>query len=201
MRNFVYHLHDGASAEAMLVDPGFDAARILRLASGAAAPVTHVFVTHGHPDHVGALAEVCRATGARVLAHRSSDVPGVDHALDDGDEVQVGALRVKAVHTPGHRFDSVCYLVGDGQGAPTHVLTGDTLFVGECGRTDLPGSDVRAMHRSLLSTLRALPDDLIVLPGHDYGPTPTSTLGAQKRTNYTMQPRTLDEFVAFMATP
>jgi glyoxylase-like metal-dependent hydrolase (beta-lactamase superfamily II) len=104
-------------------------------------------------------------------------------------------MEVEVVHTPGHRFDSVCYLV-DG----THLLTGDTLFVGECGRVDLPGSDPVAMHRSLTQTLRALPDELIVLPGHDYGATPTSTLGEQKRTNATMQPRSLDEFLDFVTT-
>src|SRR5207248_237448 len=120
-------------------------------------------------------------------------------------------------HTPGHRFDSVCYVVdarSDSEGRDaaaepqrggrvtgTHLLTGDTLFVGECGRVDLPGSDPVAMHRSLLTTLAKLPDDLVVLPGHDYGSRPTSTLGEERRTNYTLKSRSLDEFLAFMSEP
>ena len=146
-----------------------------------------------HGDHVGGIPEAKRRTGATVYAHRSADHPH-DAPLDHGQRFRVGALEVEVVHTPGHRFDSVCCIV-DG----THLLTGDTLFVGECGRVDLPGSDVRAMHRTLLTVLRGLPDALVVLPGHDYGKTPTSTIGEEKRANYTLQPRTLDEFVRFMA--
>jgi hydroxyacylglutathione hydrolase len=110
--------------------------------------------------------------------------------------LRIGRMSVEVLHTPGHRFDAVCFVVDR-----THVLTGDTLFVGECGRVDLPGSDVPAMHHSLLTTLRALPDALVVCPGHDYGKTPLSTIGEEKRLNSTMQPRSLEEFRAFMAEP
>jgi glyoxylase-like metal-dependent hydrolase (beta-lactamase superfamily II) len=193
MRNFVYALHDGEAA--LLVDPAFDVERLLRLSGALPSRVTHVLATHGHFDHVQGVPEVRRRTGARVVAHESADHPDVDLRVKDGERFRVGSMEVEVVHTPGHRFDSVCYLV-DG----THLLTGDTLFVGECGRVDLPGSDPVAMHRSLTQTLRALPDELIVLPGHDYGATPTSTLGEQKRTNATMQPRSLDEFLDFVTT-
>jgi glyoxylase-like metal-dependent hydrolase (beta-lactamase superfamily II) len=195
MRNFVYLIDDEAGAGA-LVDPAFEVPRLLAEAKARGVRVDAILATHGHPDHVNGIPAAASATGAPVYAHRSADHKPVDHPLDDGAVFHVGRVEVKAIHTPGHRFDAVCYLV-DG----THLLTGDTLFVGECGRVDLPGSSVPDMHRSLVTTLRALPDDLVVLPGHDYGKTPTSTLGHEKRTNYTMQPRTLDEFARFMAEP
>lgn len=195
MENFVYLIADDAGT-AMLVDPAFQLDDMLARVRAEGARVTHVFATHGHPDHVSGIPQTKEALGATVVAHESADHPDVDQRVAHGDVVRVGDLRVEVVHTPGHRFDSVCLVVNG-----THLVTGDTLFVGECGRVDLPGSDVRAMHESLLTTLRALPDELIVLPGHDYGSTPTSTLGREKAENYTMQPRTLDEFLAFMAQP
>lgn len=194
MRNFAY-LVAGDDGRALLVDPAWDVPALLREAAAMGARVTDVLATHGHPDHINGVAEAKRATGARVWAHEAADHP-VDGRLRDGERVEIAGIPVEVVHTPGHRFDSACFLLGG-----THLLTGDTLFVGDCGRTDLPGADVRAQHRSLLVTLAALPDALVVLPGHDYGPTPTSTLGREKRENPTMRPRSVDEFVAFMAEP
>lgn len=194
MENFTYLFVDD-EGQGFLVDPAFEVPRLLELVGQQGARVTHILATHGHHDHVAGIPEVNKALGARVVAHKSAD-HAFDDAVDTGDRIDVGKLRVDVVHTPGHRFDSVCYVV-DG----THLVTGDTLFVGECGRVDLPGSDPRAMWTSLVSTLRGMPDELIVLPGHDYGRKPTSTLGDEKRDNYTMKERTLDEFLRFMAEP
>jgi glyoxylase-like metal-dependent hydrolase (beta-lactamase superfamily II) len=195
MRNFVYVLSDDDGV-AMLVDPAFEKEAVLQRVRDLGVRVTHVLATHGHPDHVLATGFMREKLGARVVAHASADHAPVDVRVEDGATFRVGAVEVRVVHTPGHRFDSVCYQV-DG----THLLTGDTIFVGECGRVDLPGSDPVAMHRSLTTLLRSLPDGLVVLPGHDYGRTPTSTLGREKRENPTMEPRTLDEFLRFMAEP
>lgn len=195
MANFAYLLGGGNDDEGLLVDAAWEPERLAARAREEGVRVTHLLVTHGHPDHVNGLDDVKRLTGARVVAHASSDVPH-DVGVKDGDSFRVGALTVRVHHTPGHRFDAVCYEVEG-----THLLTGDTLFVGECGRVDLPGSDPTAMHRTLTQTLRALPDELIVLPGHDYGRTPTSTLAREKRENHTMRPRALDEFLAFMREP
>ena len=214
MQNFVYVLQDDAG-QAMLVDPAFEIDRVLRQVGELGVHVSHVLATHGHPDHVMGVPTARERLGAKVVAHESADHAPVDVRVKDLEGFSVGAMDVRVLHTPGHRFDSVCYVVADNRraaggddaapqrrvGDGTHILTGDTLFVGECGRVDLPGSDPVAMHKSLVTTLRALPDGLIVLPGHDYGPTPTSTLGEEKRTTHTMQPRTLDEFLAFMAEP
>lgn len=195
MQNFAYLVADDEGV-GVLVDPGFEAARLVEEAKARGVRIAAILVTHGHHDHVGEVPVAKRLTGAPVHAHASADHPGVDVRHEEGSTIRVGGLAIRVIHTPGHRFDSVCYEVNG-----THLLTGDTLFVGECGRVDLPGSDVDAMWRSLTQTLRALPDALVVLPGHDYGKTPTSTLGREKADNYTLRPRTLDEFRRFMAEP
>ena len=194
MENFAYLVADDAG-EGILVDPAWDVGRLLKEAEAAGIRIRAILATHGHPDHVNGVPQAKQATGAPVHAHRSADHPH-DVPLDDGQVFRVGALEVRVVHTPGHRFDSVCYVL-DG----THLLTGDTIFVGECGRVDLPGSNVDDMHRSLTQILPALPDHLVVCPGHDYGAKPLSTLGEEKRTNPTMRPRTLDEFRRYMGEP
>lgn len=193
MANFVYLFVRGDRG--LLVDPAFEVPELLRRIEAAGVHVTHVLATHGHPDHIQGIEAVKRATGATVLGHESADHP-VDQHLADGDELELAGLRIEILHTPGHRFDSVCAIVEG-----THLVTGDTLFVGECGRVDLPGSDVRAMHHSLLTRLGALPADLVVCPGHDYGKMPLSTLGEERRTNDTLKSRTLDEFERFMREP
>ena len=129
-----------------------------------------------------------------MAAHRKAEFT-VDRFLKHGDTLRVGEIAVGVLHTPGHARDAICLQ------ADRHIFTGDTLFIGECGRTDLPGSDPRAMHRSLFKVLAEVPDSAVVWPGHDYGPRPSSTMGAERRENYVLAPRSLEEFVAFMAEP
>lgn len=192
MANFCYLLGDPRTGKAAVVDPSFDARPVQRFASESALTIEIILVTHHHPDHIHDVKRLADETGAKVFAHRVSNV-AKDAPLDDGDFVQVGGVRVKAIHTPGHSPDSMCYL------ARNRIWTGDTLFIGECGRVDLPGGSAAQLWESFFTKLVHLPDELVVFPGHNYGPAPSDTLGNQKRTNYTLQPRTKAEFVAFMS--
>ena len=116
--------------------------------------------------------------------------------VNDGDTINIGNIPMKVIYTPGHTSDSICLLVDNKK-----LLTGDTLFVGECGRTDLPGGDSRSMYNSLFYKLLKLKDNVEVYPGHDYGQEPSSTIGKERRLNYTLKPRTIAEFIKFMNQP
>ena len=194
MANFGYLIADPGAKRAAVVDPSFDARILQKVAGENGFTIDLIFNTHHHPDHVFDNERLANETGGKVAAHKLSRVRK-DVILEDGAILQLGDLGIKVVHTPGHSPDSCCFIVGG------HVFTGDCLFVGDCGRVDLPGSDVEQMYDSLFQRVRKMDEDLIVCPGHHYGPTPTSTIGHEKRTNYVLQPRTLSEFKTFMASP
>jgi len=190
--NFTYLVGDREGGEAVVIDPSYGIEPVLAAIDRRGAKVRYVLNTHRHADHIAGNPEVVARTGAKVVAHRA--VPfRPDRPVEDGDVVTAGGLRITVVHTPGHTPDSVLYLF-DG-----HVATGDTLFVGECGRVDLEESDPSAMYDSLLGRVLRLDDALVVLPGHDYGVTPTSTIGRERAENYTLQPRSREEFLRFLA--
>jgi hydroxyacylglutathione hydrolase len=155
----------------------------------------YIFSTHGHSDHTAGNAELQSAFGGQVVVHRLSKVD-TQVKVDDNDVLHVGSVELRVIFTPGHTQDGICLLVND-----KRLLTGDTLFVGECGRTDLPGGNPRQMYTSLFEKLIKLDDAVEVYPGHDYGDKPHSTIGEEKRTNYVLQPRSMEEFAEFMRTP
>ena len=194
MRNFCYLLGDPVTKKAAVVDPSFDARPMQRFADANELTIEMILVTHHHPDHILDVERLANETAARVFAHTLSNVRK-DVPLEGGDFVQLGEVRIKAMHTPGHSPDSTCYL------ARNRIWTGDTLFIVECGRVDLPGGSAAQLWESFFAKIVHLPDDLVVFPGHNYGPRASDTLGNQKRTNYTLQARTKEEFVAFMAGP
>jgi glyoxylase-like metal-dependent hydrolase (beta-lactamase superfamily II) len=132
---------------------------------------------------------------AKTVAHKLSRI-NADVAVDDGDIIRLGNVPIKVIHTPGHTPDSICLLVDNKK-----LLTGDTLFVGECGRIDMAGGNSRNMYDSLFNKLLRLNDAVEVYPGHDYGSKPCSTIGEERRSNYTLQPRSLAEFIEFMMQP
>lgn len=194
--NFSYVIADEAVGDAAVVDPSFNAGELIRMLQKERLALRFIINAHGHSDHTAGNAELrSMFTSAKTVVHRLSRVPA-DLRVDDGDVLYVGAVPVKVIHTPGHTPDSICLLV-DGK----KLLTGDTLFVGECGRTDLPGGNARSLYDSLFNKLLRLDDDVEVYPGHDYGVRPSSTIGEERRSNYTLQPRSLAEFVEFMRTP
>ena len=210
MQNYVYLLGDPNTHEAAVVDAAWDVDAILRTAEADGYRITKDLVTHFHPDHLGGslmgrtiigAAELIARVPAKVHVHKA-ELPFVHRVtglsasdlvpVEGGDEVQVGQLKVKLLHTPGHTPGSQCFLVGNA------LVSGDTLFIGSCGRIDLPGSNPEDMYRSLTQVLAALPDETVLYPGHNYADRPRSTIGDEKRTNMTMRFHNLKDFLAMM---
>ena len=194
MANFAYVLGCEETRVAALIDPCFEPEQLATRAKELGYRVEWVLNTHGHHDHINGNDRAVELTGAKVAAHSRAKFH-VDQYLNHSDTLQVGEIAVEVLYTPGHARDSVC-LLADG-----NLFTGDTLFVGECGRTDLSGSNPREMHHSLFKVLAAVPESAVVWPGHDYGPQLSSTMGNERRSNYVLEPRSVEEFVAFMAEP
>jgi len=180
--------------EAVLIDPGAEVARALALIEPGGYRVTRIFCTHGHIDHVAGAAEARERTGAPVQIHaddrawldalprqaemfgfEAARVPEVDHLHAGGETFQVGECAARVIHTPGHTRGSCCLSFQE-EGL---VFTGDTLFAGSVGRTDLPGGDFEALHRSIQEGLFPLGDDTRILPGHG----PAGTIGEERRSN------------------
>ena len=192
-QNFSYIIGDENTKKAALVDPAWEVDKLLQLCSDLNLKVTLVINTHSHSDHIGGNETVSQRTGAKIVAHSSSPAHK-DVSVKDADKINVGDITVKVIHTPGHCPDHICLLVDN------KVLTGDTLFVGECGRTDLAGGSGSEMYDSL-NKLLELNDDVEVYPGHDYGSKKSSTIGFERRNNYTLKKRTREEFIQFMKEP
>lgn len=192
MANFTYIIADEETDEAAVIDPSWDLDKIFDALKKNGWKTKYVINTHSHFDHVIGNEQVAKVTGAKIVQHKASKLDK-DLEVSDGDVLDVGRFKLRVHHTPGHSKDSIC-LVLDGQ----LVFTGDTLFVGNCGRTDLPGSDPAEMYDSLFERVAKLDENLVVYPGHDYGTTPTSTVGREKKTNYVLVPRTKQEFLEFM---
>ncbi|HKV90618.1 MAG TPA: MBL fold metallo-hydrolase [Thermoplasmata archaeon] len=190
-QNFTYLVCEAEGGEAVVIDPSFGIDPVLRAIDERSVKVRYILNTHSHKDHIAGNQEVKERTGAKVVAHAVAPL-GQDLSVVDGSTFDSGRLHFSVVHTPGHTKDSVLYLFEG------NVATGDTLFVGECGRTDLPGGDPSEMYDSLLSKVVRLDDGLVVLPGHDYGSTPTSTICREKKENYTLKPRTREQFLQFL---
>jgi len=192
LRNFAYLIGDEKTGLAAVVDPAGAVERILSLARDNGLKIIYVINTHSHSDHTSGGRELADVTGAKIVMHKKARA--TKHlAVEDGDVISVGELKIKVMHTPGHSPDAISLLVED------KILTGDTLFIGECGRTDLLGGSSEELYNSLFSKLVKLDDELEVYPGHDYGDKPYSKLGYEKKHNYTLKPRSKDEFVKFMA--
>lgn len=190
-KNFAYIFGDEATREAAVIDPGFNPEKILKRVEQLKVYIKYIFNTHSHGDHTAGNGKVKDKTGAKIVAHFRSP-SAKDISVKDQDTLHVGSINVTIIHTPGHTPDGICILA-DGK-----LFTGDTLFVGECGRTDLRGGSAEDMYHSLFDKVLSLDDSVEVYPGHDYGEKPRSTIGDERRTNYTLEKRTLAEFIEFM---
>jgi hydroxyacylglutathione hydrolase len=193
--NFSYIIADDTTHEAAVVDPSYNSGEITHVIKTENLKLKYIINTHGHSDHTAGNQELRSSFNAKIVAHKLSQVKA-DLRVDDGDSISIGKVPLKVIHTPGHTTDSICLLVDKQK-----LLTGDTLFVGECGRTDMPGGNSRSMYDSLFNKLLKLNDNVEVYPGHDYGPKPSSTIGEERRSNYTLEPRSLAEFIDFMNKP
>jgi hydroxyacylglutathione hydrolase len=209
MQNFVYLVGDPVAKQCVVVDPAWDIDAILDAAAADDMTITGALITHTHQDHVGGsleswgmpgripgVEELLGRIAARVYVNRAegeflkglgSDLVKVDNA----ETLPVGRFTLTFMHTPGHTPGSQCFVVEG------HVISGDTLFINSCGRTDLPGSDPAQMYQSLTQRLGALPDDTRLLPGHNYGGA-ASTIGAQKSENPFMRFASLGDFLRVM---
>lgn len=181
MEVFSYLVGCEKTREALVIDPGGDADRIAATAREENLHIKVIFNTHHHWDHVEANEALKKLTGARIVMHAREDdlirgAAKADIRLGEETHFQVGDITFQIFHTPGHTPGGLC-LYADGQ-----LFTGDTLFVGDSGRTDLPGGHRPTLGASI-RRLMELPDDTIIWPGHDYGPTPSSTIAWEKRHN------------------
>ena len=178
------------SCAAVLIDPEISLIdRYLALAARDGLRIRYLVDTHTHADHFSATRDLARRLGLPVAMHRGSPAPFVDLRLDDGEMLVVGKLRLQVLHTPGHTPGSQCFLVQD------HLISGDTLFIGACGRCDLPGSNPEDMYVSLTQKLAKLDDRTIVFPGHNYAPKAYSTIADEKRSNPYLQFQSLQDFL------
>ncbi len=194
MANFTYVLADEDKSEAAVIDPSWDLEKIFAILKNNGWKVKYIINTHTHFDHILGNLEVAAVTGAKIVQHKNSTQPN-DIPVEDGQIITIGKIMIRVIHTPGHSKDSMSLLVNK-----KLVLTGDTLFIGNCGRVDLPGSDASEMYDSLFEKIANLDDSLIVYPGHNYGPTQTSTIGREKKTNHVLKGRSRKDFLRFMAS-
>jgi len=197
-KNFTYLIACPKTKKAALIDPAFDFDRVIEWVKrhDPKLEIEYLIATHGHWDHAGGFPEMLkRVPKAQVVVHaleerrlQNANIP-VHKKLKDGEIFKVGEVEVKALHSPGHTEGGCCYLVED------QIFTGDTLFVGQCGRTDLEGGSDEKLFSSL-NRLKSLDGEILVRPGHDYGKTPTSTMASEVSSNPTMKAKTLEEFKA-----
>ena len=178
MDNFSYIVGCEKTRLALVIDPGADADHIVAVANQERLKVHTIVNTHAHGDHTAGNTRLKGLTGARIIIHGSDKdgYPQADVFLSEEKTLKIGEITFDIIHPPGHTPGGIC-LHAEG-----NLFTGDTLFVGDSGRTDLAGGDRPTLGASIRK-LMGLPDQTVVWPGHDYGPTPSSTIGWEKRHN------------------
>ncbi|MBE44614.1 MAG: Zn-dependent hydrolase [Thaumarchaeota archaeon] len=191
MANFTYIIIDEKSKLAAVVDPSWDLENVLNMLKINNLKLKYIINTHTHFDHVLGNEQLVTLTGAETIMHKNSQLDK-NIIVNDNDVIKLGNLNIKVIYTPGHSKDGICLFVEN------KLFCGDTLFVGSCGRIDLPGGSTSELYDSLFDILIKLDDDIEIYPGHDYGNKPVSTIGDEKKNNPVLKPRTKEEFLFFM---
>src|SRR5438132_7596496 len=187
MENFVYLLGEPVAREGLVVDSGWEIQPILEAAESVRTRIKYVVATHGHFDHTTTLHELAEKCGAEILIHESSPLEG--RRLRGDDQIFLGGESVRVIHTPGHTEDSICLYDGK------NLFTGDTLFIGGWGRTDLPGGSAEKLFTSIHGSIMGFPDTTVIYPGHDYGAVTHRTLGEEARSNKALLASDLKSFL------
>jgi len=213
MRNFTYAIGDRDRGEVVLVDPAYRPEELVAQMAQASLNVVGVVATHYHPDHVGGeLGQQLHIDGVAELLERR-DVPvhvqgaevewiarstklGAEAFVAHGDRdvLTVGDVAVTLLHTPGHTPGSQCLLVGG------RLLSGDTLFIDGCGRTDFPGGDAREMYVTLHERLSVIEGDVVLYPGHLYSPEGSLPMSEVRARNYVLEPRSQAAWLAMFGS-
>ena len=191
--SYTYLLAGKAGGEALIIDPVLAKVdRYMQLLDELDLRLVKALDTHVHADHLSALGALRDRTRCITVMGRNSKVDRVSMRVDDGDEIGIDGIELKALHTPGHTDDSFCFAMDD------RVFTGDTLLIRGTGRTDFQNGDPHAAYRSLFDKLLALPDATRVYPGHDYKGDTVSTIGEERGHNPRLQVTSADEYAAIM---
>ena len=209
MQNFSYLIGSRSTMEVAVVDPAWDIGGLLKLTNERGYKLKAALITHYHPDHCGGsfgsntvegVAELMASHPVKSYVHKLEadgvkKVTGLSDSdierMDSGDTLQIGDVEVEFLHTPGHTPGSQCFKIKN------TLVSGDTLFINGCGRVDLPGSDKEQMYHSI-QKLAALPDDTLLLPGHNYSDVPSATMAETKKVNTYMRINDLETWKMLM---
>jgi hydroxyacylglutathione hydrolase len=210
MQNFTYVVGSRSTREVAIVDPAWDIEDLVKHVNDKGYTITAALVTHYHPDHIGGslgghsvdgIAELLAINPLKIYTHKQEadgvkKVTSVSESdlvrVDSGDDLRIGDVTIEFLHTPGHTPGSQCFRIKN------TLVSGDTLFINGCGRVDLPGSDSDEMYRSI-QKLAALPDDTLLLPGHNYAQVPSATLGETKQQNAYMNIKDIETWRTIMS--
>lgn len=211
MVNFAYLIGDRDTGEAVAIDPAYDIPGLLDVLAADEMRLTGVLATHYHADHVGGtmmglsiagIAELLQVVSVPIhvqaaeaeFVRQVTEVSATDLVEHRGDDtVPVGTISIELIHTPGHTPGSQCFYVND------RLVSGDTLFLDGCGRTDLPGGDAAALYDSLTQKLMKVPDSAVLFPGHQYSAEPSASMAATRSNNFVFRPKTEQQWLAMFA--
>lgn len=197
MANYLYFIGDTQTKELCVVDPAWDLEGIQNIAAQNDMQITHALITHGHPDHINVVEDLLQTTDIKVYMHKDEVpwIPGWKEtaiATEHGDVISVGEQNIEVLHTPGHTLGSQCFYMQD------RLISGDTLFIDGCGRTDLPGGNAETLYDTFQNVIKKLPAHTIVYPGHNYAQDAHQALSQQFQTNPYLRSMTKDQFLSLV---